>query len=147
MEGFFENWGEWTWWIIALGLAALELVLPGVFLIWLAGAALVVGVLGIVLDMSWQWEIALFAVLSVVSAYTGYRVTNKDGDHSDHPSLNKRSQSYVGQRFVVVEPIRNGRGKVKVGDTLWQATGPDIEAGADVLVTSVDGTLLKVEPV
>ena len=43
MESFFENWGEWTWWIIAIGLAALELVLPGVFLIWLAGAAFVVG--------------------------------------------------------------------------------------------------------
>ncbi len=146
MESFFDNWGEWTWWIIALGLAALELVLPGVFLIWLAGAALAVGALGLVFDMSWQWEIAIFAVLSVASAYTGYRLSNKDGDQSDHPSLNKRSQSYVGQQFVVVEAIRNGRGKIKVGDTLWQAVGPDVEVGASVTVRSVDGVLLHVEP-
>lgn len=145
MESIFQNWGEWTWWIIAIGLAALELVLPGVFLIWLAGAAFVVGAFSLFLDMSWQWEVALFAVLSVASVYLGYQMTSKSGDDTDHPSLNKRGQSYIGQRFVVVEPIRHGRGKVKVGDTLWQVVGPDTDVGASVVVRSVDGVLLHVE--
>jgi membrane protein implicated in regulation of membrane protease activity len=50
----------------------------------------------------------------------------------------------VGRRVVVVEPIVNGRGKVKVGDGAWLAEGPDVAAGTEVEVVAVDGTTLKV---
>ncbi len=146
MEEFFATWGEWTWWIIAVGLAALELVLPGVLLIWLAGAATVVAVLGVFVDMSWQVEIALFALLSVLSAYGGYRWTNKPDEETDSPNLNKRGQTYVGRTFVVVEAVSNGRGKIQIGDTLWQVQGPDAAVGTTVKVTGSKGATLFVDP-
>lgn len=145
MEEFFAIWGDWTWWIVAVGLGALELVIPGVFLIWLAGAAAIVGALGLVVSLPWQWEVGLFGLLSVISAYAGYRLSNSTDDATDSPLLNQRAESYVGRTFVVAEAIENGRGKVHVGDTLWQAAGADFTVGTSVKVVSVAGTVLSVE--
>jgi hypothetical protein len=148
MEEFFTTWGGWTWWILAVALAALEMVVPGVLLIWLAAAAGVVALLGLVLPMGWQLEVGLFAVLSVVFAYAGYRWSNQPNQQvSDKPNLNHRGQSYVGRTFIVAEAIEHGRGKVTVGDTLWPVSGSDAQIGASVRVTDVDGAMLLVEPV
>ena len=46
---------------------------------------------------------------------------------------------------MVEQAIQNGRGKVRVGDTVWQAEGPDVPAGASVKVTAAKGTVLVVE--
>lgn len=146
MEEFFATWGEWTWWIIAVGLAALELVVPGVLFIWLAGSAVVVALLTLIVDMAWQIEIALFAVLSVVSAFAGHRLTVRGDVETDSPNLNQRGQTYVGSAFVVVEAIANGRGKIQIGDTLWQVTGPDADLGTTVKVMGSKGATLAVEP-
>jgi membrane protein implicated in regulation of membrane protease activity len=56
-----------------------------------------------------------------------------------------RGAQYIGREFVVAEPIHGGRGRIRVGDTLWQAEGEDAPVGARVKVTSVQNTILKVE--
>jgi len=53
----------------------------------------------------------------------------------------------LGEHGVVVDPIVDGRGKVKVRDTVWLAAGPDLRPGAAVVVQRRDGTLLHVAPV
>ena len=40
----------------------------------------------------------------------------------------------------------NGQGRVKVGDSLWRARGPDAPAGSQVVVVSAQGSCLNVEP-
>ena len=65
---------------------------------------------------------------------------------SDQPNLNRPAAQLVGRVVVVADPIEGGRGKVRVGDTLWPAAGPDMPAGTEVEVTAFDGTLLVVEP-
>jgi membrane protein implicated in regulation of membrane protease activity len=65
--------------------------------------------------------------------------------HTDQPDLNVRGQQYVGRSLVVEQAIQNGRGKVRVGDTLWQAEGPDAPVGTRVTVTATRGTVLVVE--
>jgi len=45
---------------------------------------------------------------------------------------------------IVEEAIRNGRGKVRVGDTIWGAQGEDVAAGTEVEVTGVNDTVLVV---
>jgi membrane protein implicated in regulation of membrane protease activity len=47
---------------------------------------------------------------------------------------------------VVEQAIENGRGRVRVGDTLWSAEGPDAPAGTRVTVTGSKGTVLVVAP-
>jgi len=64
---------------------------------------------------------------------------------SDQPNLNRPAAQLVGRVLIVAEAIEGGRGKVRVGDTLWPVEGPDAPAGAEVRVTVAKGTVLVVE--
>ena len=44
-----------------------------------------------------------------------------------------------------IEAIDGGSGRVKVGDSVWTANGPDTPAGARVRIIGISGTKLKVE--
>ena len=64
---------------------------------------------------------------------------------SDQPDLNRRAAQLVGRVLIVEEAIEGGRGKVRVGDTLWPVEGPDAPVGAEVRVTAAKATVLLVE--
>jgi membrane protein implicated in regulation of membrane protease activity len=66
---------------------------------------------------------------------------------SDQPDLNRPAAQLVGRVLVVAEAIDGGRGKVRVGDTLWPAEGPDVPAGAEIRVIAAKATVLVVERV
>lgn len=136
--------GAWNWLLLALALFSLEAVVPGVHFIWFGVAAILVGLLGLATGFAWQWQLVAFAVLSVATVFVARRYARADSAPSDTPDLNVRGQQYVGRLVTVEEAIRGGRGKVRVGDTLWQAEGADAAAGARVKVMGVRDTILVV---
>lgn len=143
METILSEVGEWMWWIIAAVLGIVELIVPGIFFVWLAAAAAVVGVLVMFLPIPIMAQIALFAVLSVVAVWASRRWFRRHPIESDAPLLNKRVQSYIGQSYTLENAIVNGRGKLKIGDGQWLASGPDLPAGSTVRVTGeADGVLI-----
>lgn len=147
MISFLEGLHWWHWWILAAVLAAVETFLPGVLAIWFAAAALVVGGLLLVVDIPWQLQLVLFGVLGVVALMLWRRFRHPEGPESEHPALNRRGASYVGQVFTLVEPISGGSGKIQAGDTVWLVQGADAPAGSRVRVKGVDGTVLHVEEI
>ncbi len=147
MISFLSGLGAWSWLIFALILYALEAVIPGVNLIWFGTAALVVGLLVFATGIAWPWQLVVFAVLSIATAFAVRKYARARVDITDVPDLNVRSHQYVGREFVVAEAIKGGRGRVRVGDTLWQAEGEDVPAGTRVRVKSVHDAVLMVERV
>jgi membrane protein implicated in regulation of membrane protease activity len=145
MISFLSGLGAWNWLIFALILYALEAVVPGVNLIWFGTAALVVGLLIFGTGITWPWQLVVFAALSICTAFLVRKYARAKTHTSDLPDLNVRGAQYIGREFVVAEPIHGGRGRIRVGDTLWQAEGEDAPVGARVKVTSVQNTILKVE--
>ena len=146
MRDLFPFFGAWSWWIIAGVLLLLELAAPGVFFIWLAAAAAALGIVGLVSALSWQIEIALFAVLAIVFLLVLRPRFTGISQESQHANLNQRMYDYVGRSYVLHEPIVNGRGKIKVEDTVWEVVGSDRSRGEWVTVTGVEGLRLRVEP-
>lgn len=143
METILSEVGEWMWWIIAAILGIVELIVPGIFFVWLAVAAAIVGALVVVLPVPLMAQIALFAVLSVIAVWTSRRWFTRHPIESDAPLLNQRVRSYIGQSFTLEHAIVNGRGKLKIGDGQWLASGPDLPAGSIVRVTGeADGVLI-----
>ena len=142
---YFYGFGIWNWLILAVLLFILETVVPGVHFLWFGIAAVIVGGLAMATGMPWQWQIIAFGVLSVLTVFLVRRYVRPDVATSDLPDLNVRGQQYIGRSLVVEQAIQNGRGKVRVGDTLWQAEGQDAPAGARVTVTGAKGTVLVVE--
>ncbi|MGE5722796.1 MAG: NfeD family protein [Sphingomonadales bacterium] len=138
---------HWAWLIAAAILGIAELIVPGVFLIWLATAAAMTGVATLLLPLPAPFQFALFGILSLASVYVGRRWYSSNPVPSSDPLLNDRAARLIGETVVVVGAIEHGRGRVAVGDTVWQARGPDADIGARVKVVGAEGTLLKVAPV
>ncbi len=137
--------GPWNWLIAAALLFGLELMVPGVHFLWFGVAAVLVGLLSLSTGLTWQWQLVAFAILSVLSVFMARRFSGTDISKSDAPDLNVRGAEYVGRVVSVEEPIRGGRGKVRVGDTMWLAEGPESPAGSRVRIKGVNGTVLVVE--
>jgi inner membrane protein len=142
----FVSLGAWNWLILAVVLLALETVIPGVHFLWFGLAAAVIGIVALGVGITWPWQVLAFVLLSVLVLFWVKRFVRPDVAISDLPDLNVRGQQYVGRAVVVEQAIEHGRGKVRVGDTLWSAEGPDAPAGARVTVTGSRGTVLVVEP-
>jgi len=136
---------HWWWLILALVLGIAEIMVPGVFLIWIAAAALVTGLLALVLPLPVAAEFVIFAITAIGAVYVGRRYLKDHPIESSDPLLNDRVARLVGRHVIVVEEIVGGAGKVKVGDSVWLAIGPDAAIGTRVRVTGADGTRLKVE--
>jgi inner membrane protein len=137
---------HYAWLAIGLILAAAEMAVPGVFLIWLAGAALIVGALTWLLPIGLPVQIVVFAVLAIVAVFTGRRYIRNNPIHEADPMMNKRADRLVGELVVVTQAIEGGTGKVKLGDSEWLARGGDAAVGTRLKVTGHEGTALRVEP-
>ncbi|HEV2622717.1 MAG TPA: NfeD family protein [Frateuria sp.] len=137
------------WWLLALLLIALEVALPGYFLLWIGIGAGATGVLAWLLPgMSLLAQAVAFTVCALLAcALYAYvlRPRLRRGDAAGE-RLNRRGEQLVGQRYVLIEPIVNGRGRARVGDGEWLVNGPDLPLGANVEVIGVDGNTLKVRP-
>jgi membrane protein implicated in regulation of membrane protease activity len=141
--------GPWSWWVAGFVLLTAEMVVPGFFLVWIGLAALAVGALSLLFWDSafWVWELqaVLFAVLAVAATLVGRRLTLRN-DKTDEPFLNQRGASLIGRTATLAEPIREGRGRIRLDDTFWQVMGPDLPAGTQVRVVASNGRDLTVEP-
>jgi inner membrane protein len=138
---------HWIWLIAAAALGIAELLVPGVFLIWLAAAAAITGFTTLILGIPVAFQFALFALLSIAAVYFGRRWYANNPVASSDPLLNDRAARLVGETLVLVTPLENGRGRVRVGDGVWACKGPDAEVGARVRVIGAEGACLKVEPI
>jgi membrane protein implicated in regulation of membrane protease activity len=142
----FEALGAWSWWVLGLILLGVEVLLPGFFFLWFGIAAILIGASALLIDWPWQLQMLGFIVLSVVVALIGRRFAGNVNGQSADPHLNLRAQRLTGRTFILSEPIVEGRGRMRVDDTVWQVYGPDTPAGARVTVTGADGSVLKVDP-
>lgn len=139
---------HWHWWIAAAAMFVIEMAAPGILFLWLGLAALATGLIafaGALLGHLPGWEVQAlaFAALAVANLALARRLR---GRVAQAPSaLNRRGEELVGRDFVLAEAIKDGRGRVRVGDTLWLARGPELPAGARVRAVGVDGTTLVVE--
>lgn len=153
IERIVSELGPWTWMVLGIVLLGAEIVVPGVFLLWIGIAALIVGAISLLLwdagFWSWQVQVLIFLALSLLSAYAGKKLMGGRNQPSDQPLLNRRGEQMIGRTATLAEPIREGRGRVQLGDTFWRVSGPDLPAGTRVRVVSAAETDLEltVEPV
>lgn len=146
MMDWINGWDpDWFWLVAGVVLAIAEILVPGFFMIWLAAAAIATGLIAMFIPIAMPFQVLLFAALSVAAVYAGRRWFVRNPIESTDPKLNDRGARLVGETVTVVEAISNGRGRVKVGDGVWIAKGPDAAVGANVRVTGSDGSTLLVE--
>lgn len=139
--------GHWSWIVAGLILLALELVVPGGFLLWMGISGVATGLLLMVQPMPWPLQWLIFGALSLVTIVLWVRWNRGRPPASDRPYLNQRADRFIGHETVLEEAIEQGFGRVVLGDTVWRVSGPDLPVGQAVRIVGSDGAVLKVEPV
>src|SRR3569833_921808 len=146
MSQFFDHLEFWHWLILALVLAGIKMLTPGFFAFWLCGAAFITGLVVLVISsMSWEGQLILFAILAAVSVLAWYKIGRRILIATEDSTLNRRGGSLVGRTGDLIEPIVNGRGRVKIDDSTWRAEGQDAPLGTRMVVTGVQGAIFKVD--
>ena len=139
--------GVWNWFIVGALLLVLEVLAPGVFMLWLGLAAMLVGTISLFVDWTWQAQFIAFAAFSFAAIPLWRQLATRDGATTDQPFLNRRAEALVGRIFTLEKPIVDGSGTLRIDDSVWRITGADVPAGSRIKVTRVDGTALHVEVV
>lgn len=139
----------WQWWAAGLVFLGLEIVVPGTFFLFLAVGT---GVTGLVMlatpDIGWEAQLLIFAGSSLVSAVAFRFWQSKRPTQSDDTTLNRRGAQYIGRIATVAETMRNGHGRLSIGDSSWaceSTDGSDFVAGAKVEITEVRGATMVVK--
>lgn len=147
MDSFSSHINYWYWLILAVLLLIIEVSTGTTYLLWISISAAVVGVLLLTLGpgLGWEYQLVIFAVLSIASAVGWRMYLKKHPTKSDQPTLNRRGEQYVGRTMTLKEGIVNGQGKIKVDDSIWKVEGEDCPAGTQVRVVGVQGVILQVQ--
>lgn len=149
MQTFFDTWGIWSWMSLGVILMILELLIPGTFMIWFGFGAILTGItLLFISGMSISSQLFVFVIMSMICVAFGIVIyakifgKNKENNHNKKTGAHR----YIGNRFIVAESFKNGRGKVTVADGVWIAiSNKNFKKGDEITVTDVKGTQLIVE--
>ena len=138
---------HYQWLIVALLLGIGEIVVPGVFLIWLAAAAAVTGFVAMFVDINAAGQFTLFGVLALASVYFGRRWYLSNQIVSEDPLLNDKAARLIGTTVTVVKATNATSGRVKVGDSEWSARGPALKKGETARIADVASGVLIIESI
>lgn len=146
----------WTFLCLGLVLLIIELFGTNGYSLWSGVAALIVGVIAWcfpALSSAWLWS--LFALLTVIVAYSWWRWTQKGLQYNKQNTLNQGGRDLIGRQSVLTKTITSSElGRIKIGDSSWLAKSETpvavdkpILIGTTVEIVDVQSTLLIVKPI
>ncbi|MFZ1813479.1 MAG: NfeD family protein [Rhizobiaceae bacterium] len=150
IQSIIVSLGPWNWWVLALLLMGLEVLAPGTFFLWFGISAFVIGTISLAVEAEstfwvWQTQMIGFVALSLASAIIGRKFMSQYRmDDGDAPDLNDRGAQMVGRTGELIEAISGGTGRVRIGETTWRVSGPDMPQGSRVRVTGHGAGKLQV---
>ena len=148
LTGLLIGWAEHpgVWGLFCLGLLLVEAALPVGYWLWFGLAAIAVGAVGWFLPpQGWQSYSVAWGILAVILMVVGKRYYRGRDHETEDPHLNERASRYLGRVFTLAAPLIEDHGSLKVDDTIWRISGPDMSAGTRIKVIGVDGPILKVD--
>lgn len=139
---------HWYWLIAGISLLILEIIVPGIFLLWLGLAAMLVGLfLLAVPEAGLAWQLAVLALSICIAVAAGLKWQKKLLRHQPH-SLNQGLDGFIGRSVRVSQTFQHGQGRVHLEGSTYAATSstPDLTEGQAVVVTAVSAGMLVVDP-
>lgn len=141
----------WIWVVAGIALAALEIVLPSFFMLWLGASAVVVGLLSLFLPFGLAAQLFLWAILAMSCLVAWFRwVAPK---MKDKTRSGMAFESLIGQVGGVLEFNKaTGRGQLRfpaplLGEAEWRfISSQDVSPGDKVSIVGISGNDLVVKP-
>lgn len=145
-----EFWSNWTIWLsIGFVLLILELMIPGVFLMWWGLAAMITALSAKFFPTLSLGELStIFALFAVLFSLIWWKIQrNRDQVDDRQTDLNSREHHLIGTVGVVVEVVSGNIIRAKFGDTTWKVIGDNLQLGDNVEVLKVEGITLLVRKI
>ncbi|MBP5338191.1 MAG: NfeD family protein [Prevotella sp.] len=138
-----NSWQVWA--VIAVLCLIMELSSGDFFIICFSIGA-VAAVIGAAVGLSVYWQIAVFALFSLLAIFTVRPVALR-WLHKNEPDRRSNADALLGRTGRVVEPIHAGRnGYVQIDGDMWKAvSSTDIAVGTTVRVIGRESTIITVE--
>lgn len=149
--GFLEGLTIWHWVGLGIVLLAIEVGVGTFDLLWVAAGAFLTALFVLIVPApmnGWAGQLTFFGLAAIVFVVSGRTLFKGLRNRTtSHPNLNDRFANMLGQRGEAATNFDQGRGKVKLGDTVWLAMQSDdtvIVEGDQIVVTGSEQGMLKV---
>jgi membrane protein implicated in regulation of membrane protease activity len=139
---FLASYGGWSWLVAGLVMLALELAVPGGFLLWMGIAGIITGIVTLRYPMDWPIQWLMFGGFSLAAIVLWTMFYKKRPEAPDR--LNRRIEQLIGKEAVLETGIGPDYGRIALGDTVWLVSGEELPGGTRVRIVGADGAVLKV---
>lgn len=109
-------------------------------------SALFSSIIAFPLQISPGGSVCSFASISILISILKFYY-DKKYRKSTPPEVNEGATRFIGKIFTLHSDIVNGKGQLLIGDTFWPVEtlqGEDYSAGTKIIVTDIQGIILKV---
>lgn len=139
---------ELFWFLFGALLLALELVIPGVVLVFFGAGAWVTAIVSLFFDPSLEWQLALFSVISVLSLVFLRKLVKRRFFGEPRSTGDTLEDEFIGRTATAAEDFDgNGKGKVDFRGTSWNAVcESEVRKGEQVRIREKQSITLYVEP-
>ncbi|UJF23828.1 NfeD family protein [Suttonella sp. R2A3] len=138
----------WNWLILCGLFLLMEIfTVSFFFLIWATTALIMAAITFAFPEMSWQMQLLLFSVLSLVGVVLWWFFARhwRRSPNSTADKLNNRGRYLIGRQYVLQTPIHQGYGRLQIDDSLWTVQcDEELPAGTKVVIKDIDSLTLKV---
>lgn len=139
----------WVWLGVLIVATIVELATMEVVSIWFTFAAIIPFILAATRAVSWEWQVVIFIILSVVMIAGLRTVTRKFLLKNSNARTN--TDMYIGKKYRMISRTDfETVGSLKINDVVWSAVTENqqvIEAGEIVEIVKVVGNKLIVKKV
>ena len=136
-----------VWFLVGLGLLLLELVLPGLVILFFGVGAWVTALVCAITDINLNWQIFIFLVASLIGLVLLRRYLKKRFFGRTDKETQDQLEEFIGRKARAVDEFKDGAGKVEFKGTRWSARSEEpVSKGQWVTIQSKDSLTLNVKP-
>lgn len=138
----------WYWFIAGVCLIILETVAPVAYFLCFGISAMITGCIQYFTPIDMMSQTFIFSIFSIVITITGKKLLRSFNIRlKNNHAINKKIAQLIGQEITLFVPIENGRAQVKIGETMWNIKGPDLQKGKTVKIVEINNNQLIVEEI
>jgi membrane protein implicated in regulation of membrane protease activity len=135
------------WFLVGLGLLLLELILPGLVLLFFGVGAWITALAYVIFEMDVQWQILIFLVASLLGLVLLRNYLKKRFFNRKDEGIRDELEEFIGRKAKAVADFKDGAGQVEFKGTRWSAQSDEpVSKGQRVTIESKESLTLHVKP-
>jgi membrane protein implicated in regulation of membrane protease activity len=133
------------WFLIGLGLLLLELVLPGLVILFFGAGAWITALVCAFTDISLNWQILIFLVASLLGLVLLRKYLKNRFFNRSEKEIDDQLEEFIGRKGRAIDDFKEGEGQIEFKGTQWSARceGP-VKKDEWVEIVSKDSLTLQV---